>query len=57
MLSRNGYLKYVLDKCIREFFNRKFSTKPLLSKEKDFNHLKIFIHFPISSALSLQIRN
>ena len=34
MLSKNGYLKYVLDKCIREFFNRKFTTKLLLSKKK-----------------------
>ena len=31
MLSRNGYPKHVLDKCIREIFNRKFTTKPLLS--------------------------
>ena len=35
MLSKNCYPKYVLDKRIREFFNRKFTTKPLLSKKKD----------------------
>ena len=35
MLSINGYPKHVLDKCIREFFNRKFTIKPLRSKEKD----------------------
>ena len=34
MLSRNNYPKYVLDKCIRELFNCKFTTKPLLSKKK-----------------------
>ena len=35
MLSINGYPKYVLDKCIREFFNHKFTSKPLRSKKKD----------------------
>ena len=35
MLSRNSYPKYVSDKCKREFLNRKFATKPLLSKKKD----------------------
>ena len=35
MLLRYGYPKYVLDKCMREFFNRKFTTKPFITfKEK-----------------------
>ena len=43
MLSRNGYRKYVLDKCIREFFNHKFTTKSLLLKKKDSTPEKSFI--------------
>ena len=46
MLSINGYPKYVLDKCIREFFNRKFTTNPLRSKKKDSNQKKILIRLP-----------
>ena len=57
MLSRNGYPKYVLDKCIREIFNRKFTTKPIRSKKKDPTQKKILIRLPFLSALSLQIRN
>ena len=56
-LSRNGYPKYVLDKCIRAFFNRKFATKPLLSKKKDSTPKKIFICLPFLGVSSLQIRN
>ena len=48
MLSRNGYFTYVLDKCIREFFNRKFTTKPLLSKKKDSTLKKIYIRLQFS---------
>ena len=57
MLSRNGYPKYVLDKCIREFFNCKFTTKPLLSKKKDPTPKKILIRLSFLGALSVQIRN
>ena len=57
MLSRNGYPKYVLDKCIREFFNRKFITKPLRSKKKDPTQKKILIRLSFLGALSVQIRN
>ena len=57
MLSRNGYSKYVLDKCIREFFYRKFTTKSLLLKKKDSTSKKIFIRLPFLGALLLQIRN
>ena len=53
---RNGYPKYVLDKCIREFFISKFKTKPLLSKKKDPTPQKIFISLPLLGALSLHIR-
>ena len=52
MLSRNGYPKYVSDKCICEFYNRKFTTKPLLSKKKDRTPKKIFIRLPFLGALS-----
>ena len=57
MLSRNGYRypKYVLDKCIREFFNRKFTTKPLLSMKTDLTPKKILIHLPFLGALSVLI--
>ena len=34
MLLGNGYSKYVLYKCICEFFNRTFTTKSLLSNKK-----------------------
>ena len=44
-------------KCIREFFNCKFTTKSFLSKKKDFTTKKIFIRLPFLGALSLQIRN
>ena len=37
MLSINGYPKYVLDKCIREFFNHKFTTKPSCSKKDSYS--------------------
>ena len=57
MLSINGYPKYVVDKCIREFFNRKFTTKPLRSKKKDSTQKKIFIRLAFLGALSVQIRN
>ena len=57
MLSRKGYPKYVLDKCIPEFFNFKFTTKPLLSKKKDPTPKKILIRLPFLGALSVQIRN
>ena len=43
MLSRNGCPKYVSDKHIREFFNRKFAAKPLLSKKKVSTPKKAFI--------------
>ena len=46
MLSINGYPKYVLDKCIREFFNRKVTTKPSRSKKKDSTQKKILIRLP-----------
>ena len=42
---------------IREFFNRKFTTKPLRSKEKDPTQKKILILLPFLGALSVQIRN
>ena len=32
----------VLNKCILQFFNRKFATKPLLSKKKDFHSFAVF---------------
>ena len=57
MLSRNGYPKCISDKCIREFFNRKFTTKSLLPNKKDSISKKIFIRLPFLDALSLQIRN
>ena len=57
MLSTNSYPKYILDKCIREFFNRKFTTKPLLSKKKDPTPKKILICLPFLGALSVQICN
>ena len=57
MLSRKGCPKYVLDKCIRECFNRKLTTKSLLSKKKYSTPEKIFIRLPFLGALSLQIRN
>ena len=57
MLSRKGYPKYVLDKCIREFFNRKFTTKPLRSNKKDPTQKKILIRLPFLGALSVQNRN
>ena len=57
MLSINGYPKYVLDKCIREFFNRKFTTKPLRSKKQDSTQKKILIRLSFLGALSVQIRN
>ena len=57
MLSRNGYPKYVLDKYIREFFIRKFTTKPLRSKKKDPTQKKILIRLSFLGALSVQIRN
>ena len=47
MLSRNGYPKYVLDKCICEFYNRKFTTKSLLSKKKDRTPKKSFHLFAV----------
>ena len=46
MLSRNGYPKYVFDKCRRKFFKRKFTTKPLLSKKKYPTPKKILIRLP-----------
>ena len=46
MLSINGYPKYLLDKCIREFFIRKFTTKSLRSKQKDSTQKKILIRLP-----------
>ena len=55
MLSKNGYPKYVLDKCIREFFNRKFTTKPLRLKKKDPTEKKILIRLPFLGALSVRI--
>ena len=57
MLSKNGYPKYVLDKCIDEFFNGKFTTKSLFSWKKDSAPKKIFIHLPFLGASSLQICN
>ena len=57
MLSRNGYPKYVLDICMREFFNRKFTTKPLRSKKKDPTQKKILIRLPFLGALCVQICN
>ena len=57
MLSRNGYPKYILDKCIRKFFNRKFTTKSLLSKKKDPTPKKILIRLPFLGVLSVQICN
>ena len=57
MLSINGYPKYVLDKCKREFFNRKFTTASLHSKKKDSTQKKILIRLPFFGALSVQIRN
>ena len=43
--------------CICEFFNRKFTTKPLRSKKKDSTQKKILICLLFLSALSVQIRN
>ena len=57
MMLRNGHPKHGLNKCIREFFYRKFAVKPLLSKKKHSTFKKIFIHLPFWGALSLQIRN
>ena len=57
MLSRNGYLKCILDKCICEFLNCKCTTKPLLSKNKDPTPKKILIHLLFLGALSIQFRN
>ena len=53
MLSRNGYPKHVLDKCILDFFNRKFTTKPSLSKKKRIPLQKDFYLFAILGALLL----
>ena len=57
MLSRKGHPTYILDKCIREFFNRNLTAKPLLSKQKYFTSKKIFIRLPFLGDLLLQIRN
>ena len=57
MLSRKGCPKYVLDKCICEFFNRQFTTKLLLSKKKYSTLKKIFIRLPCLDSVSLQFRN
>ena len=53
MLSRNGYPKYVLDKCIRELCDRKFTTKQLCSKKKDPTQKKILNRLPFLGALSV----
>ena len=52
MLSRNGYPKYVLDKCILEFFTRKFTTTSLFSKKNDPTPKTILIRLPFLGALS-----
>ena len=58
MLSRNDYSKYVLDKCTREFFYRKHTTKSSLSKKKHFHSKKDYIiRLPLLDALSLQFCN
>ena len=57
MLSKNGYPEYILDKCICEFFNRKFITKLLLSKKKNPTSKKIFIRKLFLGDLSVQICN
>ena len=44
---KNMLSRYLLDKCMREVFNRKFTTQPLLSKKKDTTSKKIFICFPL----------
>ena len=46
MLSINGYPKYVLDKCIRELFNRKFTNHYVQRKKtqskKDSHSFAVF---------------
>ena len=58
MLSTSGCPKYVLDKCMREFFfYRQFTTKPLPTIKKDRISKKIFIRMQFLGALSVQICN
>ena len=56
MLSRKGYPTYILDKCIREFFNRNL-TATITFKKKYSTSKKIFIRLPFLGDLLLQIRN
>ena len=54
MLSKNGLPKYVINKCIHEFFKLKITTKLAFSKKKDPTPKKIFNRLPFSGTLSVQ---
>ena len=59
MLSRNGYPKYFLDKCVREFFNRKFKPKQTTTSQdrRNLQSKRILIRLPFLGAVSEQVRN
>jgi len=55
MFYRYGYPKYFIEKCIRQFFNCKFSS-PCKPKTEENHRLKmIMVRLPYLGALSSQI--